>query len=302
MRFGFHETGKEWNDPAENAGVENVSQTADDLREIAEDFEDCVLEKVEEESGSHDEGLGEDMDRKADHSIVRLDENNTSISEVTGKQYGSVWRQSLEKPLGQLENCAYRQGDNVYGYEGTCGPTSVANSLNRVTESDRYTENVAVTVAVEKELCVKSEHPELAGGTGTREVVRIIDEVKGPDEDIITEVYEYGNAPKVEELAEKVSASDTVAIVGVDSAILWDERGDVSCSGLFQGSGCSDHWIMVDSPVYAAEGGVEGFRIADSGGGVDYVDKKKFEKMYLGDEKYKVEDPTVILVRNRKER
>ena len=275
MRFGFHETGKEWNDPAENAGVENVSQTAADLREIEEDFEDCVLEKVEEERGSHDEGLGEDMDRKADHSIVRLDENNTSISEVTGKQYGSVWRQR---------------------------PTSVANSLNRVTESDRYTENVAVTVAVEKELCVKSEHPELAGGTGTREVVRIIDEVKGPDEDIITEVYEYGNAPKVEELAEKVSASDTVAIVGVDSAILWDERGDVSCSGLFQGSGCSDHWIMVDSPVYAAEGGVEGFRIADSGGGVDYVDKKKFEKMYLGDEKYKVEDPTVILVRNRKER
>ena len=48
MGFGFHETGKEWNDPAENAGVENVSQTADDLREIAEDFEDCVLEKVED--------------------------------------------------------------------------------------------------------------------------------------------------------------------------------------------------------------------------------------------------------------
>ncbi len=243
----------------------------------------------------------EDMYRKVDYSIVRLDENNISISEVTGKQYDSVRRKSLEKPLGHLENCAYRQGDNIYGYEGTCGPTSVANSLNRVTESRRYTENEAVTVAVEKNLCVKSGQLELAGGTGTKEVVRLIDEVKEPGEDIAAEVYEYENAPKVEELAEKVSASDTVAIVGVDSAILWDERGDVSCSGLFQSSGYSDHWIMVDSPVYTG-GGLEGFRIADSGGGVDYVDKKKFEKMYLGDENYKVEDPTVILVRNRKER
>src|SRR5699024_10671638 len=32
----------------------------------------------------------EDMYRKVDYSIVRLDENNISISEVTGKQYDSV--------------------------------------------------------------------------------------------------------------------------------------------------------------------------------------------------------------------
>jgi hypothetical protein len=67
-----------------------------------------------------------------------------------------------------------------------------------------------------------------------------------------------------------------IAMVGVDSATLWDQRGDVVSSGLFQHSESpSDHWITVDSPTRDSDGNVTGFNIIDSGGGVDYVDRDK---------------------------
>ena len=72
------------------------------------------------------------------------------------------------------------------------------------------------------------------GGTTTKEVVSIIDNVKGEGSDIQTEVYEYDEALSVDELADRTDDPGTVAIVGVDSATLWDTREIVSCSGLFQ--------------------------------------------------------------------
>ena len=48
MGFGFYETGKEWNDTSEKARAGTVSETAENLQETVEDFEDCALEKVKE--------------------------------------------------------------------------------------------------------------------------------------------------------------------------------------------------------------------------------------------------------------
>lgn len=155
---------------------------------------------------------------------------------------------------------------------------------------------------MEKDLCSKSDNPELRGGTTTKDVVAIIEDVKDPESNIQTEVYEYDNALSVDELADRLDDPGTVAMVGVDSASLWDQRGDVASSGLFQHTDApSDHWITVDSPVRDDKGEVIGFNIIDSGGGVDYVDRDKFEAMYKGDMNHTVTDPTAVIITNNGE-
>ena len=88
-------------------------------------------------------------------------------------------------------------------------------------------------------------------------------------------------------------------MVGVDSATLWDQRGDVASSGLFQHAEApSDHWITVDSPIRDEAGNLTGFNVIDSGGGVSEVSREKFESMYMGDSEHTVSDPTAILISN----
>ena len=152
---------------------------------------------------------------------------------------------------------------------------------------------------MDNNLCHKSDNPYSCGGTTTRDVVNIIDNVKNPDDNIHTEVYEYDKALSVEDLANRLDDPGTVAMVGVDSATLWDQRGDVACSGLFQHTDSpSDHWITVDSPIRDEAGNLTGFNVIDSGGGVSEVSREKFEAMYMGDAGHTVSDPTAILISN----
>lgn len=198
-----------------------------------------------------------------------------------------------------FENVSYSQGQNDVGALGTCGPTSVANSLNRVTGTSDYTENEVLHKAMDNDLCHKGDNPLSFGGTTTKDVVNIIDDVKDPESNIHTEVYEYDKALSVEELADRLDDPGTVAMVGVDSATLWDQRGDVASSGLFQHADApSDHWITVDSPIRDESGNLTGFNVIDSGGGVSEVSCEKFESMYMGDSSHTVSDPTAILISN----
>ena len=198
-----------------------------------------------------------------------------------------------------FENVSYHQGQNEIGALGTCGPTSIANSLNRVTGTADYTENAVLHNAMDNNLCHKSDNPYFCGGTTTKDVVSIIDNVKSPESNIHTEVYEYEKALSTDDLASRLDDSGTVAMIGVDSATLWDQRGDVASSGLFQHTDApSDHWITVDSPIRDEAGNVIGFHVIDSGGGVSEVSREKFESMYMGDESHSVSDPTAVLISN----
>ncbi len=194
----------------------------------------------------------------------------------------------------KLENVSYQQGQNDLGASETCGPTSIANALNRITGTADYNENDVLHNAIDHNQCTKSEDPSQIGLTSTENIVAIIDNVKGPESNIHTEVYEYDKCLNVEELADRLDDPDTVAIVGVDAATLWDKEGNVTNSGLFQHE--SDHWITVDSPVRDEDGNVTGFNIIDSGGGAVYVDRDKFVAMYQGNDRHTIADPTVILV------
>ena len=235
------------------------------------------------------------------HRIAAAQEFGYEIPvEVTNKSENFSTESNLDSTDGKerIDGMAYTQGNNELGYEGTCGPTSLANSLNRVMDTNKFTENDMVKTAADNNLCCTSGLPENCGGTSTGNIVDLVDKVTTPEDNITTEVYEYGNALSVDELADKLKDSNTVAMVGVDSSTLWDTRGDVTNSSLFGGvdSDYSDHWIMVDKPVYGDDGKLEGFSIVDSGGGESFVDRDKFEAMYIGNDNFQVKDPTSIII------
>ncbi len=284
------------------AEAASMSQQIEDLEAERNDLDKAMDEKfnslitTDMRDGSYKAQLTEynamkDRKSELEEQIESLREQQVKMEE---KENNAL--EALSK--NQLENVAYSQGNNELGYLGTCGPTSVANSLNIVTNSNRFSENAVLEEAVDSNLCYQSANPLEAGGTGTLQVAQLIENVRGSEDNLQVEVYEYSNALSTEELAERLKDSDTVAIVGVDSAILWDESDEVTNSGLFQ-MNPSDHWITVESPVYGDGEQLMGFRVVDSGGGVDYVDADKFEQMYKGDDTHKVKDPTAILISNK---
>ena len=311
----------ETEDTADETDEADTEDTADETDEAdtADETDEAVTEDTADEtSGTDTDGTvdggdetstddAEDASDEANDSVIDDQNGDTEASRIDGSVDGNndgtdsnsdAERDHTEKNA-VFENVSYHQGQNDLGALGTCGPTSIANSLNRVTGSTEYTENKVLHNAMDNNLCHKSDNPYSCGGTTTRDVVNIIDNVKNPDDNIHTEVYEYDKALSVEDLANRLDDPGTVAMVGVDSATLWDQRGDVACSGLFQHTDSpSDHWITVDSPIRDEAGNLTGFIVIDSGGGVSEVSREKFEAMYIGDASHTVSDPTAVIISN----
>ena len=276
-------------DETEDANVEGEqSETGETNAEgVQDETEDANVGGGQVETGQTNADGTQDETR--DVNVDGTDSNNDMENDNTEKN-------------AVFENVSYHQGQNDLGALGTCGPTSIANSLNRVTGSTEYTENNVLHNAMDNSLCHKSDNPYSCGGTTTRDVVNIIDNVKNPEDNIHTEVYEYDKALSVDDLANRLDDPGTVAMVGVDSATLWDQRGDVTNSDLFGHSDSpSDHWITVDSPIRDEAGNLTGFNVIDSGGGISEVSRDKFEAMYMGDSGHTVSDPTAILISNNGE-
>lgn len=190
------------------------------------------------------------------------------------------------------EGAFFTQGNNEYGYEGTCGPTSIANSLNCLTGTSEYSENGVLSFAIENQLCEITDDPANSGGTTTEQFMEIYDKIDVPG--VEAERFDYDNALDAGQIAERLDQGSVVNI-SVDSARLWDKTGDVAGSGLFGGDVYSDHWITVTG-VDRQDGEITGFGIIDSGGGESHVDADKFNEMYYGTDDRHVIDPTCIVV------
>ena len=280
-------------DYQEDTTQDTESTNAEGVDSESEDTEATESAETETEDTENTDIENTDTESEASETadVGTEDSDNNSISDSGS----GIEIADIEK-TAYYENCSYQQGNNEFGYLGTCGPTSVANALNRVTGTSEFTENAVLRDAIENELCSRSTNPYQAGGTGTQQIAQLINKVTELDGSIHTDIREYGNAPSVSELADMLDKPNTVAMVGVDSATLWDRRGDITNSDLFGSSDYSDHWITVDSPTYNENGNLEGFNVIDSGGGVDYVNRDKFERMYLGDASHEVLDPTAIMI------
>ena len=205
----------------------------------------------------------------------------------------------LPADAAELPTGYYTQGNNEFGYEGTCGPTSIANSMNRLLGTSEFSENDVLTQAVQKDLC-DHDLPDAAdcGGTTTDQFVELyehMNEMSGGKLDI--QRYDFENVLTMEEVAQALD-NGSVVNVAVDSATLWGESAD-GLMGTLDMSRATDHWITVTGVERGDSGEITGFHIIDSGGGVDFVDAGTYQRMCYGDEELHLTDPTCIVARNR---
>lgn len=217
---------------------------------------------------------------------------------MTPREYDDFEQSVLEgKPDFYESGSFYEQGINEFGYQGTCGPTSQANALNELFDTNEFTENKVLNVAVDNNLCSMDSSPENCGGTTTEQFMELYDKMNEQlDGKINTELYEFNNALDVEDVASKLDEG-CVLNVAVDAAALWDQpREYVNSMGVPCDDFYSDHWITVTGVQRDELGNIQGFDIIDSGGGVNYVDADKYHEMCFGTDEHRVIDPTAIVV------
>ena len=190
----------------------------------------------------------------------------------------------------------YSQGNNEFGFTGTCGPTTIANGANRVLGEMRFTENDVLTEAIQSDLCdVVPGSPADSGGTSTGEFVQLYERINDLSGNRLNiETFDYDQVLSMDEVAQRLDAGSTVH-VAVDADTLWGES-TAGMMGTPDISKATDHWITVTDAVRDEHGAVTGFRVIDSGGGVDYVDAATYQTMCYGSDHLHLDDPTCVVV------
>lgn len=152
--------------------------------------------------------------------------------------------------VGTFADHAHQQGDNPYGYQGTCGLCSCEGVLRQfgldVTEAD------VVRHAVENGLCQTDGSPAARGGTTLEQQARLLGDFGVPAH---TE-----QATSLEDLASHLEEGRGV-IIAVNAGVLWDD-------GNYYEAGRPNHAAL---PIGAARdplsGRLQGFYLNDSGSG-----------------------------------
>ncbi len=154
---------------------------------------------------------------------------------------------------GDVEGLAdlnHQQGDNPYGFQGTCGLCSCEHILNQfgidVTEAD------VVEHAVANGECYVSDDPTQSGGTSVENQAQILN-----DYGIPAHVEQAGS---LEDLAADIEQGSGV-IIEANAGVLWN---DVN----YYGHGEANHAVAVTGVARdPATGEIQGFFIDDSGTG-----------------------------------
>ena len=283
--------------PELDAIIENEQQGIDEINSstpIDESGTEDLLDGAEEIIDEVPAETTEDVDMPADVETQETVEDITETPRVFDDFENSV----LEgKPDFYDTGSFYEQGINEFGYQGTCGPTSQANALNKLFDTNEFTENKVLNVAVDNNLCSMDSSPENCGGTTTEQFMELYDKMNEQmDGKIDTQLFEYDNALDVNDVASKLDEG-CVLNVAVDANALWDQPRDyVNSMGIPCDDFYSDHWITVTGVQRDELGNVQGFDIIDSGGGVDYVSADKYHEMCFGTDEHRVIDPTAIVV------
>ena len=153
---------------------------------------------------------------------------------------------------------AHLQGDNRYGFEGTCGLVSCQDVLTQL--GIVVTEDDLVHYAVTNDRCYVSDDPSLSGGTTPQDLVQVLDAHGVPAHNELNGT--------LAQLAAHVESA-TPCIIGVNAGILWDSPNDF-------GSGEANHAVVVTGMARDPfDERILGFYINDSGvsnGGAQFVD------------------------------
>jgi hypothetical protein len=283
--FDTYSQDPEWKELHQKVFPEaHLSDEILNLTDISSDSNpsDSDIESLEQENDSL-----EDSDDKPDYVDQEYEElNNSELNE-----------NDVNPDLYETGRF-YEQGINEYGFEGTCGPTSQANAINELLGSNELNENKILGIAIDNNLCTTDGPPDACGGTTTKQFMELYEKVNEDIGDkIVTELYEFENALSVDQMAEKID-SGSILNVAVDADELWSRPREHGVNEMGEpiNDFASDHWISVTGTKKDDLGNVIGFDVIDSGGGVSYVDKDKFDKICFGTDEHKVLDPTCIVV------
>lgn len=178
-------------------------------------------------------------------------------------------------------------------FAGTCGPTTVSNTMNTLFGGSAYDQTGVLTYALDNGLCNVSDDPAAAGGTTTQDLVDIYEGIAGDKVDV--ETFEGTDLPSTDEIAARVE-DGSVVNVGVHADTLWGAW--VPRNAFFDALSprTTDHWIEIHDVERDTNGEVTGFDIVDSGGSMNYVDKNVLDEAYAGTHGREVRDPVCLVV------
>lgn len=181
------------------------------------------------------------------------------------------------------------QGVNTYNYHGTCSEASEANVMNLIFGTD-YTEQDFVDLAIKLGLCtVDSDNQFINGGQTPIQMANVLQYMGGTTgHPVKAEIKVTKDVPDSVSCASILS-NDRKIIMAVDSNVLWNA---VPSNNYFD----SNHWIVVDSPIYE-NGVVVGYNIADSSGShIRTVTSSKFDEMIFGPTKKEIPYCACVIV------
>jgi len=290
----------------------DISEDVSEIESISENQEPLNPDKVPETVAYVPEMQGHNLDEGGDTPVNKIPETGET-NEETSEPLPGVSEAVEEKPIREYDNFEqsvkvekpefyesgrfFEQGINEYGYQGTCGPTSQANAINKVLGTNEFTENKILKIAVDNNMCETNGFPEECGATTTGQLMDLYNIVNAQTGGKIeTKLLEYDNALNLNETAALLDEG-AVLNVAVDSYRLWDQQRDYSDPiGSYTQDFASDHWITVTGARRDEQGNIAGFEIVDSGGGKNYVPAKQYQEMCFGTEDHKVIDPTSIVI------
>ena len=166
-----------------------------------------------------------------------------------------------------FSDLAHPQGENIFGFEGTCGLCACQDVLHQFGRA--VSENDMVLHAVENAQCLVSDAPAFAGGTAAETQAELL-----ADYGIPAHVEHAGS---LEDLAVEIE-QDRGMIAEVNYGLLWDNDAAVEDGG-------ADHAITVTAVSRnPLTGELQGFYVNDSNPGVGgrFVHADTMELAWLG--------------------
>lgn len=306
----YDETGEtsiedtDYNDIPESE--QSISDIMDNVEvDEMESLDDALDNDLAKPDSSVEEWMNDVSDPTLDEAIELDDvvENPTVVEELEivdapyDIEHNVEFAESLLEDRPELTEMFrngefFEQGNNEHGFEGTCGETTQANTLNKLLGTNEITENDVLNIAIDKNLCeVDVLDPANSGGTSTEQFMQLYDEMNHRVGDKLNiELFDYDDALGIDDMASRIE-NGSVLNIAVDSYELWDQPRDITDTAHY-----TDHWISVTGVDRSVDGGIIGFKIVDSGGGESYLDIDKFERCYYGAKDSPVIDPTCIVV------
>ena len=192
-----------------------------------------------------------------------------------------------------------RQGVNSFNYNGTCSEAAEATVMNRLFNTNAYTENNILACAGMLSDCNMGSDPTYGGAQSAVQMVDVFNHIGDVTGDKVEANYlTNGFVPKPERTAELLVSGNQI-IMSVAPCVLWDyPREESIAAGIDYWS--PNHWIVVTAPKYDKKGKIEGFYIMDSSGyGQNYLTLSKYKNCVWGPTGREVYNQACVIIKKK---